>query len=227
VAELDAWAQRIAGWPSEVEVFAYFNNDWEGFAIRKRPDFGAAWQDEGMAKRALIVVDMLNSYDFEGADALAESAADAVPIIAGLIGRAREEGVDVIYVNDNYGHWNSSRQELVSIAKEGAHPELVEPLEPDEDIMFVVKARHSIFYQTPVEFLLSEQEIDHLVLTGQVTEQCILYSALDAYVRDLEVTVVHDAVAHIDSELGQGALELMKRNMNAEIVRARDCRLAG
>jgi len=180
-----------------------------------------------MAKRALIVVDMLNSYDFEDADALAESAADAVPVIAGLIERAREEGVDVIYVNDNYGHWNSSRQELVSIAKEGAHPELVEPLEPDDDIMFVVKARHSIFYQTPVEFLLSEQEIDHLVLTGQVTEQCILYSALDAYVRDLEVTVVHDAVAHIDSELGQGALELMKRNMNAEIVRARDCRLAG
>jgi len=180
-----------------------------------------------MAKRALIVVDMLNSYDFEGADALAESAADAVPVIAGLIERARQEGVDVIYVNDNYGHWNSSRQELVSIAKEGAHPELVEPLEPDDDIMFVVKARHSIFYQTPVEFLLSEQEIDHLVLTGQVTEQCILYSALDAYVRDLEVTVVHDAVAHIDSELGQGALELMKRNMNAEIVRAKDCRLAG
>jgi nicotinamidase-related amidase len=180
-----------------------------------------------MARRALIVVDMLNSYDFEGADALVESAADAVPVIAGLIERARQEGVDVIYVNDNYGHWNSSRQELVSIAKEGAHPELVEPLEPDDDIMFVVKARHSIFYQTPVEFLLSEQEIDHLVLTGQVTEQCILYSALDAYVRDLEVTVVHDAVAHIDSELGQGALELMKRNMNAEIVRARDCRLAG
>ena len=180
-----------------------------------------------MAKRALIVVDMLNSYDFEGADALAESAADAVPVIAGLIERARQEGVDVIYVNDNYGHWNSSRQELVSIAKEGAHPELVEPLEPDDDILFVVKARHSIFYQTPLEYLLSEQKIDHLVLTGQVTEQCILYSALDAYVRHLEVTVVRDAVAHIDSELGQGALELMKRNMNAEIVRAKDCRLAG
>ena len=64
-----------------------------------------------MAKRALIVVDMLNSYDFEGADALAESAADAVPVIAGLIERAREEGVDVIYVNDNYGHWNSSRRD--------------------------------------------------------------------------------------------------------------------
>ncbi len=33
-SELDAWAQRIAGWPSGLEVFVYFNNDWEGFAIR-------------------------------------------------------------------------------------------------------------------------------------------------------------------------------------------------
>ncbi|MGI8595603.1 MAG: cysteine hydrolase family protein, partial [Solirubrobacteraceae bacterium] len=67
--------------------------------------------------------------------------------------------------------------------------------------------------------------IDHLVLTGQVTEQCILYSSLDAYVRHLGVTVVRDAVAHIDREQGQAALELMERNMAAEIVRAEDCRL--
>ena len=178
-----------------------------------------------VGKRALIVVDMLNAYDFEGADSLAESAADAVPVIAGLVERARDEGIDVIYVNDNYGHWNSSRQELVEIAKEGAHPELIEPIEPDDDVLFVVKARHSIFYQTPLEYLLGEQDIDHLVLTGQVTEQCILYSSLDAYVRHLDVTVVHDAIAHIDAELGQAALELMERNMGAEIVSAEDCRL--
>jgi uncharacterized protein YecE (DUF72 family) len=32
--ELDAWAARIAGWRRRAEVFAYFNNDWEGFAVR-------------------------------------------------------------------------------------------------------------------------------------------------------------------------------------------------
>jgi uncharacterized protein YecE (DUF72 family) len=31
--EVDEWARRIASWAAEVEVFAYFNNDWEGFAI--------------------------------------------------------------------------------------------------------------------------------------------------------------------------------------------------
>ena len=29
-AELEEWAQRIERWP--VDVYAYFNNDWEGFA---------------------------------------------------------------------------------------------------------------------------------------------------------------------------------------------------
>jgi uncharacterized protein YecE (DUF72 family) len=32
-AELDVWAERIRGWSSEIDVYAYFNNDWEGFAI--------------------------------------------------------------------------------------------------------------------------------------------------------------------------------------------------
>jgi uncharacterized protein YecE (DUF72 family) len=32
--ELEEWARRIDGWRSRVEVFAYFNNDWEGFAVR-------------------------------------------------------------------------------------------------------------------------------------------------------------------------------------------------
>ena len=33
-AELEDWAKRIASWRRRVEIFAYFNNDWEGFAVR-------------------------------------------------------------------------------------------------------------------------------------------------------------------------------------------------
>jgi uncharacterized protein YecE (DUF72 family) len=33
-SELDEWAERIRGWRERVGVFAYFNNDWEGFAVR-------------------------------------------------------------------------------------------------------------------------------------------------------------------------------------------------
>ena len=168
-------------------------------------------------RQALIVVDMLNPYEHEDAEQLTGSVEDVVHPIRDLVGRAKDEGVDVIYVNDNYGNWTSSRQELVDAAANGARPDLVEPIVPDEDTAFVIKARHSIFYSTPLDYLLGQREIGHLVLAGQVTEQCILYSALDAYVRHHQVTVPRDAVAHIDPDLAESALTMMERNMAAEI----------
>ncbi len=54
-------------------------------------------------------------------------------------------------------------------------------------------------------------------LCGQVTEQCILYSALDAHIRHLDVTVPGDAVAHIHADLAEAALRMMERNMNADV----------
>jgi nicotinamidase-related amidase len=175
-------------------------------------------------RTALVVVDVLNSYDHEDADRLAQSMAAAVPQIAHLVQRARDEEIPVIYVNDNYGHWNSSSGELVDIAlHEGRHPELVEPLRPPPDASFVIKARHSVFYETPLEFLLRQLDVSRIMLCGQVTEQCILYSALDAYVRDLSVAVPVDAVAHIDPELADAALRMMSRNMRADVTPAADC----
>jgi nicotinamidase-related amidase len=175
---------------------------------------------EGKAPSALVVVDMINPYDFPDADAVARHAPEAVENIARLLDRARGDGVQVIYVNDNYGDWNSSHEELVASACEGAHPELVEPITPRPGDAFVIKARHSIFYSTPLEYLLATEGIGRVVLTGQVTEQCILYSALDAYVRNFRLAVVTDAVAHLDDELAQAALRMMERNMNADLEAA-------
>jgi nicotinamidase-related amidase len=175
---------------------------------------------------ALVVIDVLNPYDHEDAERLVESMARAVTPIAQLVRRARNEQVPVIYVNDNYGHWNSSSGELLEIALEqGRHPELVEPLRPPPDASFVIKARHSIFYETPLEYLLRQLDVGRIMLCGQVTEQCILYSALDAYVRHFAVAVPIDAVAHIDAELADAALRMMRRNMSADVKPAAECAL--
>jgi nicotinamidase-related amidase len=176
-------------------------------------------------RTAVIVVDMLNPYDHEDADRLVESVEGVVEPIAGLVERASGSGVEIIYVNDNYGDWNSSREELADRAMNGRRPDLVEPLLPPGEADFVIKARHTIFYMTPLEYLLAQKEIGHLVLAGQVTEQCILYSALDAYVRHLEVSVPTDGVAHIHPDLADAALKMMERNMRAELVSAAECRL--
>jgi nicotinamidase-related amidase len=179
-----------------------------------------------MAGTALIVVDMLNPYDHEDADRLIESVEGAIDPLRRLLDRAADEDVDLIYVNDNYNDWNSSEEELARRALDGRRGDLVEPILPPEDASFVIKARHSIFYGTPLEHLLHERELDHLVLCGQVTEQCILYSALDAYVRRFSVGVASDAVAHIDRSLADAALKMMERNMRAEIAEAAACDLS-
>jgi len=178
----------------------------------------------GTERSALIVTDMLNPYDHDDADALAESAAAIVGPLAELIGRAGEaDEIEVVYVNDNHGDYAVSREQLVERALGGRHPELVEPIVPADRHDLLIKPRHSAFYGTPLEHLLRERGVERVILTGQVTEQCVLYTALDAYVRRLTVRVVTDGVAHIDRELSDAALRMMERNMRAELVTAAGC----
>ena len=177
-----------------------------------------------MADTALVVVDMLNTYEHEDAEALTRSVREVLPNVRELVERAaRSDDVEVVYVNDLYGQWNAGRAELLERVLQGRYRDLVEPVAPAEDALFMVKARHSIFFETPLEYMLRQQGIGKVVLTGQVTEQCILYSALDAYIRHLDVVVAHDAVAHIHEDLARAALRMMQVNMRAEVVAAADC----
>lgn len=171
---------------------------------------------------ALLVVDMINTYEHEDAELLVPSVERVVPVLAGLLDRAREAGVPVIYANDNFGLWRSHHGELVDAALTGPHAGLIEPIRPDGESLFVVKARHSAFYETPLAYLLWRLNVGQVVLAGQVTEQCVLYSALDAHIRHLDVTVPKDAVASIHPHLASAALEMMERNMGARIVTAKE-----
>ena len=179
--------------------------------------------EEQAQRSALVVIDMLNPYDHEDAEPLTESVERVVEPLAALVARARGADVEVVYVNDNYVDWNSSQEQLAEAAMQGTRPDLVEPVLPPDEASFVIKARHSIFYGTPLEYLLSEKRVDHVVLAGQVTEQCILYSALDAYVRRLRVSVPRDGVAHIHDHLARAALEMMESNMRAELASCAEC----
>lgn len=167
---------------------------------------------------------MLNAYRHEDADLLASNVAEIIDPLVKLIGTARSrDDVDLIYVNDNYGDFAADFSDIVDAALAGARPELVSPIVPDQECRTLTKVRHSAFYATALDYLLGRLDTKRLVLTGQVTEQCILYSALDAYVRHLDVVVPADAVAHIEAGLGEAALQMMQRNMSAEILPAADC----
>lgn len=179
-----------------------------------------------MSATALLVLDMVTAYDFEDADRVAAHATEPVQRIAELVGRAREADTTIVYVNDNYGRWNASRDELGDRARAGRRPELVAPIAPEPDDAFVWKARHSAFFETSLNYLLRSRDIDRLVVTGQVTEQCVVYTALDAYIRHFELVVPTDAVVPIYPHLAEAALEMMRRNMRAETPTAGDVRFA-
>jgi nicotinamidase-related amidase len=175
-----------------------------------------------VSRTALIVVDMINTYEFQDAEKVVPSVEESLPVMQAAIERAPDEGWLTVYVNDNFGQWRSDSDELVEQALHSVYGHLVEPIAPREDALFVVKARHSIFYQTPLEYLLRQEEVERVVLIGQVTEQCILYSALDAYIRHIPVRVPPDAVAHIYEDLADSALKMMERNMSADLTPVRD-----
>jgi nicotinamidase-related amidase len=179
-------------------------------------------QPEDTTGLALVVIDMINTYEHEDAELLVPSVRRIVPVLAELIARAREADVPVIYANDNFGRWRSHHGELVAAALSRPHADLIEPIRPDDASLFVVKARHSVFYETPLAYLLWRLGVADVVLSGQVTEQCVLYSALDAHIRHLGVTIPKDAVASIHPGLGAAALDMMERNMDARITTAKE-----
>jgi nicotinamidase-related amidase len=173
-----------------------------------------------MAGAATIVIDMLNPYDHEDGETLAEQVRSCIEPLQALIAATPEADAELIYVNDNYGDFTATSEDIAEAALNGNHPELVEPILPPKGSMFVQKVRHSAFYSTSLDHLLREHGIVTVVLAGQVTEQCILYTALDAYVRGFDLRVVRDAVAPIHPDLGDAALRMMEANMRAQIVAA-------
>jgi nicotinamidase-related amidase len=166
---------------------------------------------------------MLNPYDHEDAEELADHVARAVGPLSELIASANEADAHLVYVNDNYGDFSASRHDLAARALDGRRPDLVEPIVPPEHVDFLSKVRHSAFYSTTLDYLLQSRGVKTVVLAGQVTEQCILYTALDAYVRHFDIRVPRDAVAGIDEELAEAALEMMRRNMHVSVIPAAEC----
>ena len=169
----------------------------------------------------LLIVDMLSDYSFPDAEQLLENAERPARHIRQARDAADTAGVLVVYANDVHGLWSCSREQVCERALNGRRPDLVTPLLPRPGDAFMHKGQHSAFYGTPLAHLLHEEQIEEVVLAGQVTEQCILYTALDAHVRHYAITVLRDAVIALDRELGEAALRMMSRNMSARVLTTR------
>jgi nicotinamidase-related amidase len=177
---------------------------------------------------ALLIIDMINAFDFEGADAMFPRALAAARAVAALKHRARQAGVPVVYVNDNFGKWRSDFRRLLEhcLREPVRGKPIAEALKPDDEDYFVLKPKHSGFQYTALDILLAHLGAETLILTGVAGNFCVLFTAHDAYMRDYHLVVPRDCVASQTAADDRYALEHMASVTKADIRPSADIDLA-
>ena len=167
---------------------------------------------------ALLIIDMINDLEFPDGERFLKPSLKAAKRIAALKKRAQALQIPVIYVNDNFGRWRSDFTEVVEhCLTHGVRGQpLAELLQPESDDYFVLKPKHSAFFATTLDTLLKYLQVEHLILTGISADICILFSAKDAYMRDLGLSIPADCVASDYTAHTKMALTYMERVLGAD-----------
>jgi len=168
---------------------------------------------------AIVLIDVINDLEFPEGDQLLKTALPAARNIARLKGRAREAKVPIIYVNDNFGRWRSDFNKIVDRCLHGdvrGRP-IAELLVPDEDDYFVLKPKHSGFFSTTLDLLLEYLGVRTLIIAGFAGNNCVLFTAIDAYMRDYHLIIPADCTASNTPDDNENALQQMQNVLKADI----------
>jgi nicotinamidase-related amidase len=178
---------------------------------------------------ALLLIDVINDLQFEGGERLLEQALPMTERLARLKARARAVGIPTVYVNDNFGRWRSDLRSLVAhCLQEGARGRpLVQRLLPDEQDYFVLKPKHSGFFSTTLDTLLTYLKASTLILAGITGDVCVLFTANDAYMRDFHLIVPADGCISIDPQDNAYAVRQMRRALKADVTPVAELDLEG
>ena len=173
--------------------------------------------DEG--KSCLLIIDMINPFTFPDASRMFPTVVKTAEHIRQLKQRARAVGLPVIYVNDNFGKWQHDLRTLVESCLQDhcVGRDVARILTPEHDDYFVLKPKHSGFFATPLELLLRFLGVRRLIVTGIAGNNCVLYTAADAYMRDFALRTPSDCIASIDPHCNQDALVQMQTTLKADI----------
>lgn len=164
---------------------------------------------------ALLIIDMINLFDFEGGDRLGTHALKACRPIAALRDAFARRDWPVLFANDNFMDWNQEFTDLVVKCRQhpGPSSEIAAVLEPKPAEFYVLKPRHSAFLCTTLPAILSDLQLQELVITGVATDSCVLATVQDAHMRGYKVRVPQDCVAAQTPARSSRALALMRESM--------------
>ena len=176
------------------------------------------------SETALLLIDVINDFDFREGEQLLELALPVGKNIAALKKRTRGAGIPSIYVNDNFGRWQSDLNKIVEhcVREESRGKSFVELLLPEDDDYFVLKPKNSGFYSTTLDLLLSHLGAKNLILTGIAGNNCVFFTANDAYMRDYKIFVPSDCSVSNTEEENEHALKQMQVVLKADITRGEE-----
>lgn len=182
--------------------------------------------DRRKSGTALLILDMISEYRYPDGDRIVRSARKAAPNIARLRERAHAAKVPVIYVNDTAGKWESDQKSFVDrcIQAESRGRDIVQLLAPTPEDYFMFKPRHSAFFGTPLHALLQRLKVDRLIATGITSHQCVLFTAMDAHVREFELIIPSDCVGAGAAADTKHALYIFSHALMAKVSSSRQVR---
>lgn len=176
---------------------------------------------------ALLLIDVINDLEFPEADQMLDDARVMAKNIRRLKQRARRAEVPIIYVNDNFGKWQSDFRRTVEhcSSEKVRGREIVRLLKPAKDDYFVLKPKHSGFFSTTLETLLRYLGSKTLILTGIAGNFCVLFTANDAYMRDYDLVIPEDCCVSNTPRENDEALGLMRKFLKADTRRSSEIEL--
>jgi nicotinamidase-related amidase len=192
----------------------------------KNPDLHGNVPDHSSI--VLLLIDVINDLEFAEGDKLLQHALPMAKRLAAFKAGARDAGIPAIYVNDNFGRWQSNFTQLLArcLSEDVRGRPVAELLAPAPDDYFVLKPKHSAFFSTTLDILLKYLEASTLILTGMTGNMCILFSAADAHMRDFHLVVPADCVASAELEDNRWALTQMGTACGADVTPSTELDLA-
>jgi nicotinamidase-related amidase len=128
---------------------------------------------------ALLLIDVINDLAFDGSEALVDQAERMAIRLSTLKRRATAAGITAIYINDNFGQWRSDFRKTVVHCTSRSSPgrRVSQRLRPTARDYFVLKPKHSGFFDTTLDTLLDTLRIRRVILTGIAGNICVLFTA--------------------------------------------------
>ncbi|MDQ0233564.1 isochorismatase family cysteine hydrolase [Metabacillus malikii] len=171
-------------------------------------------------KYALLIIDMINDFQFQHGPILAKRSLDISESILCLKQKMKERGYPIIYVNDHYQLWQADFQKIAKKCKNSLSERIIHKMYPNHDDYFLIKPNYSAFFETSLNSLLLSLDIRTLIITGIAGNICVQFTANDAYMRGFDIIIPANCCASNSEEDNLYALQTMKNLLKADITRS-------